>query len=93
MPKSTKDMESEETEKESPEVESKADREGVKVSEEFQKEVYELVYEATQEECAYMRNCLSEREDVLRKAEREKEMKGRKPKEFTTAEAPVPSDY
>lgn len=47
--------------------------ENVPLTEEFQREVMSLVGGATKAECSFMRDCIMEREDELRKEEEEKE--------------------
>lgn len=60
--------------------------EGVKVPEAFQKEVHSLISQCDDKAClSYLRNCLNEKEDELRKSEMsEKET----PQEFSTEGMP-----
>lgn len=77
--------------KESPAKEKKEQEtgtEGVKLPEEFQKQVYDLVKMCdSKEKCSYMHTCLYSKEEELRKAE-SKGKKGSKPAEFSTASEP-----
>lgn len=62
--------------KESPEEQKKESEEGseaVKVPEEFQKRVYDVVYDATKEQISYIQSCCSERMSQLYKEEKPEE--------------------
>lgn len=83
--KEPKEESKEQTEKERPKEDS-----AVKIPEEFQRDVYELVDDVENEEQAnFIRTCLSRREDEMRKAKEKKESKGKRPKSFSTAEMPM----
>jgi hypothetical protein len=64
--------------------------EGVKLPEEFQQEVYELIQSAdSKEKLSYIRDCCYQKEDEMRKAEMKKDSKGKKvPDEYSTADMP-----
>lgn len=67
-------------------------KEGVHLSEEFQQEAHELVHNATKKECSYIRDCLNEREDALRKEEMSKEKPSPKGKSAVKAPAEYEAD-
>jgi len=57
------------TEKEDPAEEKAEEGDAVKVPEEFQKAVYELIEEANSHELEFLRHCISERQTALYKEE------------------------
>ena len=83
--------EEEAKEEASEEAEETTGTEGVKVPEEFQKQVYSLVSGAsTKEMLSYIRDCVFQKEDEIRQAELKKTTKGKKvPSEYSSAEMPA----
>jgi hypothetical protein len=64
-------------------------KEGIKVPEEFQQEVYELISMCeNREQTDYIRTCLNKKEDEMRKAEMTS--KGKKtPSEYSSGDMPL----
>lgn len=64
--------------------------EEVPIPEEFQRKVKALIAECDNKDClSFIRTCVYEKEEDLRKAEMKKESKGKTPKNFSTEDMPV----